>query len=124
METKVLTILVLSLMGVVTSTHEDCPWWRKDEGLPDQIKSNCICATNPASNNQLSVQCHDIHGPTLVSILQEFQAGTKHPLELVYLNGSRVTNEEGMLLPNLFGDLKIVLASKSLSYNNILLEIL
>ncbi|OXA63397.1 Carboxypeptidase N subunit 2 [Folsomia candida] len=108
---RVLNLLLhvlTALVGVASSTHEDCPWYRKDERLPDQIKANCICATNPSSDNQLSIQCHDIHAETLVSILVQFHAGTKQPLELLYLNGSRVTNADGMLLPSLFRDLKIV----------------
>jgi hypothetical protein len=102
-----LLIHILSSKSVKAS-HEDCPWFQNDAEVPNNVKSHCICATNPSSNNQLSIQCQDINTQELVDVLSKFEAQLNGPLELLYLNGSKVADSNGMIPPRIFKGIEIV----------------
>ncbi|CAG7718552.1 unnamed protein product [Allacma fusca] len=96
-----------SFLTGANGAEEDCPWYGNAR-VPAIIKSNCLCARNRTSHNQLSVQCHEIDGQQLVSILIGNRAGLKDPIELLYLNGSQVTDSNGQIPARLFREIKLV----------------
>ena len=97
-----LNILILGALGA----EEDCPWYQ-DSRVSSTIKAHCQCARNPSTNNQLSIQCQEVEASQLVSSLT-INRGKLDPLELLYLNASKVTDSNGQVPVRIFRDVKMV----------------
>jgi hypothetical protein len=100
-----LSFLLISVLGAL-GAEEDCPWYQ-DSRVSPTIKAHCQCARNPSSNNQLSIQCQEVEGSQLVASLT-VNRGKLEPLELLYLNASRVTDANGQVPVRVFRDVKMV----------------
>jgi len=101
-----LFILINILLLEVRGAEEDCPWYQ-DSRISGIIKSHCQCARNPSTNNRLSIQCQEIDASQLVSSLT-VNRGKLDPIELLYLNASKVTDANGQVPVRLFRDVKMV----------------
>lgn len=112
------------LLTVAKGSEEDCPWASATENssggeriststqrVPSTIKTNCLCAKNPSLNFQLSIQCFEVEASQLVSLLVAHRI--KEPLELLYLNASKVTDSNGQVPARIFRDIKMVIIRNS-----------
>lgn len=88
-------------------TEVTCPWLN-DENVSDELKNGCVCAKNPPTSSQLSVQCHEVDGHQLVALLSERVTQKKVSVGLLYLNASLITDEDGQLPENVFQKLRLV----------------
>lgn len=85
-----------------------CPW-NDDENVQEELKNGCVCAKNPPSSSQLSVQCHEVDGHQLVALLSETMSKQGTSIGLLYLNASLITDENGEVQENTFQKLRLVI---------------
>ncbi len=90
-----------------SGTEVPCPWYNEDN-VADELKNGCVCAKNPPTSSQLSVQCHEVDGHQLVALLSERVTQKKVSVGLLYLNASLITDEDGLLPENVFQKLRLV----------------
>ncbi|XP_037815062.1 leucine-rich repeat and fibronectin type-III domain-containing protein 3 isoform X2 [Lucilia sericata] len=80
---RLLLLMTIFVCCVATSTVEaQCPWQRD---IPD-LQTSCICSYN--LGRELSVQCDQVHFPTLLEALNKY--AKQKPIDLLYVNNSTV----------------------------------
>ncbi|ODN03878.1 Leucine-rich repeats and immunoglobulin-like domains protein 2 [Orchesella cincta] len=107
----------LSVSDAASGSEVTCPWYG-DQGVPEEFKSSCVCAQNPPSSNQLSVQCHDVDGHQLVALLSQTAYNQRLSIGLLYLNASFITDDKGEVPEKIFHSLKLV----SLQLSNCMIQ--
>ncbi|XP_065358581.1 uncharacterized protein haf isoform X2 [Calliphora vicina] len=80
---RLLLLMTIFVCCVATTTVEaQCPWQRD---IPD-LQTSCICSYN--LGRELSVQCDQVHFPTLLEALNKY--AKQKPIDLLYVNNSTV----------------------------------
>ncbi|XP_058979954.1 leucine-rich repeat and fibronectin type-III domain-containing protein 3 isoform X2 [Musca domestica] len=90
-----LLFVALLSSSLVTPVTAQCPWHRD---LPD-LQTSCICSYN--LGRELSVQCDQVHFPTLLEALNKYVK--QKPIDLLYINNSTV----GDLTDDIFANLSL-----------------
>jgi len=99
-------LLFILLLTPVFGQDQICPW-AKDEQVSQLLSPHCLCVQNPS--NAISIQCEQVDGHYLIAKLSKFMQPASPPLELLYLNASRVTDADGVIPPKFFSRIKLVI---------------